>query len=193
MKGGSMNIEISARHFDLTEGLREHVEERLSGLAKFYDGIDDVHVILEVTSGMNNSHIQMLGDRLNINARAESHDMYAAFDEAHDNVERQLRKFKEKIHRHPHRSPGSNGRGNGPREPEPSGTMMFPAEPSELDRVEISVPESELPRYMTNEAILEFEVSGGDYLVFFNKETERTSAVYRTGSGNSQVVELTRR
>lgn len=185
-----MNIEVSARHFDLTEGLKTHVVDRLSGLDKFYDGIDDVHVILEVTAGMNHSHIQMLGDRLNINARAKSHDMYAAFDEAHDNVERQLRKFKEKIHRHPHRGPG-----NGQRSPEVMRSMprtvLFPTEDSGLESVTIDTPQSELPRFTTDDAVLEFEVSGDEFLVFFNKDTERLNAVYRTKSGNSQVVELT--
>ncbi|MBN1433473.1 ribosome-associated translation inhibitor RaiA [Candidatus Fermentibacterales bacterium] len=186
-----MNIEVSARHFDLTEGLRQHVIDRLSGLDRFYDGIDDIHVILEVTSGTNHSHIQMLGDRLNINARAKSHDMYAAFDEAHANVERQLRRFKEKIHRHPHRT-GSNG---AQRPASGSGgtqfrRVLFPAESSGLGSVSVDVPDSELPRFTTSDAMLEFEVSGSDYLVFFNKETDRLSAVYRTGSGQSQVVEL---
>lgn len=182
-----MNIEVSARHFDLTEGLRRHVIDRLSGLEKFYDGIDDVHVILEVTSGLNHSHIQMLGDRLSINARAKSHDMYAAFDEAHDNVERQLRKFKERIHRHPHRAqgPGQGGSPTGTRK------VLYPAENSGLDHVVIDVPESNLPKLRTSDAVLEFEVSGDEYLVFFNKETDRLSAVYRTEAGESQVVELT--
>ncbi len=56
-----MNIEISARHFDLTDALKNHVEDKLSVLAKFYDGIDDVHVILELSSGMNNAHVQLRG------------------------------------------------------------------------------------------------------------------------------------
>ncbi|HRW78812.1 MAG TPA: ribosome-associated translation inhibitor RaiA, partial [Candidatus Sabulitectum sp.] len=93
-----MNIEISARHFDLTDALKDHVEDKLSVLAKFYDGIDDVHVILELSAGINRSHVQLRGDRLRLDSRAKGHDMYFAFDDCANSLERQLRKFKETHH-----------------------------------------------------------------------------------------------
>ena len=98
-----MNIEISARHFDLTDALKVHVDEKLSILDKFYDGIDDVHVILELSSGFSRSHVQLRGDRLRLDSRSKGHDMYFAFDDCAASLERQLKKFKETHHNHPRR------------------------------------------------------------------------------------------
>ena len=35
-----MNIEITARHFDLTPDLREHVEKEVSGLTRYFENIN---------------------------------------------------------------------------------------------------------------------------------------------------------
>jgi putative sigma-54 modulation protein len=181
-----MNIELDGRHFDLTDALKNHVENKLSGLAKYYDGIDRVHVILEVTSGINHAHVQLRGDRLKLDARSESHDMYAAFDESTENLERQLRKFKDRIHGHPHRK---NGNGNG-TDRALDATYYVPVEVSELEKP-ILVPNSTaLLRLTTNEAMTEFEVGGYEYLVFYNTETDSINAAYRTSTATTQVVEL---
>jgi putative sigma-54 modulation protein len=186
MKGVTMNIEISARHFDLTDALKEHVDEKLSILGKFYHGIDDVHVILEQSSGLSRSHVQLRGDRLRLDSRANGHDMYFCFDDCAASLERQLRKFKETHHDHPRRE--ING------DKLVSGAWYVAAEPSELNVPILLEYTTELKRCSTNEAMTEFEVNGADEnLVFYNTETDCFSAVYRTTSGSTQVVELTRK
>jgi putative sigma-54 modulation protein len=182
-----MNIELDGRHFELTDALKSHVEKKLSSLEKYYDGIDRVHAILEVTGGINHVHVQLRGDRLKLDARSKSHDMYAAFDESAYNLERQLRKFKDRIHGHPHRR---NGAGSLAAE-RTSGTYYVPAEVSELDRALLVRNDVTLARMTTNEAMTELEVDNSDHLVFYNTETESISAAYRTSTGASQVVELT--
>jgi putative sigma-54 modulation protein len=183
-----MNIEISGRHFDLSEGVKTHVRDKLTVLERFYDGIDDMHVILEVTAGTNHAHVQLRGDRIRLDARARSHDMYAAFDETVANLERQLRRFKDRAHGHPHRG--------GPDQPGHAAPATYdlwgPAETSEFTGpVAIDNPDA-LPKYDTTGAMTEYELNGGRYLPFLNVETGRVNAVYRSSSGSSQVVELTR-
>jgi putative sigma-54 modulation protein len=186
MKGVTMNVEISARHFELTDSLREHVDEKLSVLDKFYDGIDDVHVVLELSSGMSRSHVQLRGDRLRLDSRAQEHDMYFSFDDCISSLERQLRKFKETHHDHPHRE--NNGKNP------VSGAWYIAAEPSELAAPVLVEDAAVLKKYSTNDAMTEFEVNGDDgNLIFYNTETNSFSAAYRTSSGATQVVELTRK
>ncbi len=181
-----MNIEVNARHFDLTDALRDHVESKLEPVGRFYDGIDDVHVILDFSSGTNQVHIQLRGDNLRLDARAKSHDMYAAYDHAVSSIERQLRKFKDRIHGHPHRSIRKNGQAP------PSVSIYVPLEQSGLSSDIILSDDVELPRLSTQDAIMQFELGDEDHLVFYNNETELPSAVYATEDGNPQVVELVR-
>ncbi len=187
-KESPMNIDISARHFDLSDEIKNHVREKLSGMERFYDGIDDIHVVLEVTAGTHNAHVQLRGDRLKLDARAGSHDMYAAFDETVANLERQIRRFKDRRHGHPHRT----GQEDQEVIPVPIGETWVPAEQSGLAVPVFLSDPATLPRLTTNQAMTEYELLGGDYLAFHNTETSTVSAVYRSPEGVSQVVELRR-
>lgn len=179
-----MNIQISGRHFDLTDALKEHVTDKLDTFSKYYDGITDIHVILEVTAGIEHAHIQLRGNHLKLDAKTKSHNMYSAFDDAAAILETRIRKFKDKLHGHPHRD-DSFGNGNGT-----SYTRYLPIEESTLTE-DIFIDDSKKLRKMkTSKAILEYEVNGGDYFVFLNSETDTISAVYTGTAGNSQVVEL---
>jgi len=181
-----MKVEMNGRHFDLTEALKDHVEKKLATLEKFYNGIDDVHVILEFATGTNRVHLQLRGDHIKLDARGSSHDMYAAFDSAFDSLEGQMRKFKDRHHGHPHRK---RENGSAPF----SCTFYVPAEDSGFDGGILLDDSSEVPRLRTAEALIEFETEGLAHMVFFNTETDRLSLVYTDPAGGSQVVELAER
>ncbi len=177
-----MNIEISGRHFDLTDALKQHVEHKLKTIDRFYDGISDIHVILEVTSGTNHVHLQVRGNHIKLDSKSEAHDIYAAFDDAFDSLESQVRKFKDKMHNHSHRN-DSNGT---------SLTYYVAAEESEFDNGILIDDLKQIPRLKTEDAIMNYEIEQeGDY-VFQNTETGKLSIVYLTSSGKTQVVELVR-
>jgi len=177
-----MKIEISGRHFDLTDALKQHVENKLGTVNRFYDGISDVHVILEVTSGTNHVHIQVRGNHIRLDSKSKSHDIYSAFDNAFDSLENQIRKFKDKMHNHSHRE-SSNGN---------SLSYYIPAEESELDEGILIDDTQRIPRFNTEDAIVNYEIEPEGNFVFQNTETGRLSVVYSTSSGKTQVVELVR-
>jgi len=178
-----MNIEISGRHFNLTDAMKEHVEKKLATIERFYDGINDVHVILEVTSGTNHVHIQLRGNHLKLDSKSKSHDIYSAFDDAFETLESQIRKYKDRMHCHPYRKNHTNGT---------SLTYYVPAEESELvDGVLIDDSEK-VPRLNTENAIINFEIDNENRYIFQNVETGKLSVVYSTPDGMTQVVELVR-
>jgi putative sigma-54 modulation protein len=179
-----MNIEISGRHFQLTDALKKHVEKKLKTVDRFYDGIDDVRVILEVTSGTNHVHIQVRGNHIKLDSKSKSHDIYSAFDEAFHSLETQVRKFKDRMHNHPHRE--NNGSDDS------SLTYYVPAEESEFADG-ILIDDSEImPRLNTKDAIMNYEIDQDEHFVFQNTETGMLSVVYTTPDGKTQVVELVR-
>lgn len=185
-KEQGMNIYISGRHFDLSEGIKNYAREKLSVMEKFYDGIDDIHVVLEFTAGTNNARIQVRGDRLKIDARAKSHDMYAALDEAISNLERQLRRFKDRLHSHPRRA----GQEDVNAAFISSADIWMPAEGSELTGPMVIDNIDSLPRMTTEAAMTEYELSGGHCMLFHNVDTSAVNAVYHASDGSSRVVEL---
>lgn len=91
-----MQINISGHHLDITDALREYVNEKFTRLERHFDHITSIHVILspEPNAHKAESTIRITGGELF--ATAEAGDMYAAIDMLTDKLDRQILKHKEK-------------------------------------------------------------------------------------------------
>lgn len=95
-----MQTQITARHVDLHPDLRDHVENRLAKLLRFYDGIINAHVILgesnapsgEKTAEIN---IDVYQKRLSAEDAASTHEQ--AINQCVDHLRRQLKKYKARL------------------------------------------------------------------------------------------------
>jgi putative sigma-54 modulation protein len=96
-----MAIEITGRHVDVTDSMRDYAEKRLSKLETEFQRVDKIHVILDVQKYVHMAEvIAHMGRQVSVEAKAESDSMYASIDEVVDKVEKQLRKSLEKKHEH---------------------------------------------------------------------------------------------
>ena len=92
-----MNIHITGRHLDVTQGLRDHITEKVSHLEKHFDHIMDVHVVLMVERANQIAEATLhIAHQPKIHAVAESSDMYASIDMMVDKLKAQIQKHKEK-------------------------------------------------------------------------------------------------
>jgi putative sigma-54 modulation protein len=97
-----MNIEITARHFDLTPELKEHVEREVDGLTKYFENIISAEVILDVEKYRQSSEIKVKVYREVITGKSDSDDMYVSVERSIDKVKSQLKKYKGKLkEKHP--------------------------------------------------------------------------------------------
>ena len=92
-----MNIEITARHFDLTPELREHIEKEVTGLTRYFENIISSEVILDVEKYRQTAEIRAKVYKEVITGKADSPDMYASVEQAIDRVKKQLKKYKGKL------------------------------------------------------------------------------------------------
>lgn len=94
-----MDVTISAKQMELTDALRNSIEERVARLTKFSDHnlIADVH--LGVDKHRHHIHITIKGNGYYFNADAEDPStMYKAIDMAVDKLEKQFRRGKQDHH-----------------------------------------------------------------------------------------------
>ena len=91
-----MEIDISGRHFHVTDALRDYAKEKIKKLDKFALKLETVHVVFVVQKFLHITEIVLRGKKLRVTTKAESTDMYAAFDKAFGNVQLQLGKLHEK-------------------------------------------------------------------------------------------------
>ena len=95
-----MDIDISGRHLDLTEGLRDHVLQKMHKLDKFSLKIVSAHVVFEVQRADQTCEIILTGKNIRMTAVEKTSDMYASFDAAVASIQKQLARYHEKIKDH---------------------------------------------------------------------------------------------
>lgn len=95
-----MRIDITARHFELTKALEDHVRERLRTLKKYFESIINAHVILSVEKYRHITEITLKISRLTMASREESDNMYTSIDGAVEKLERQVKRYKQKLKNH---------------------------------------------------------------------------------------------
>ena len=91
-----MQVNISGQHVEVTQPLRDYVEQKLKRLEGHFDKITNVTVIMKVEKLQQKIEaiLQIPGGE--VVANAEHTDMYAAIDALTDKLDRQLKKHKEK-------------------------------------------------------------------------------------------------
>ena len=91
-----MQLNISGHHVELTEALKDYVNEKFQRLERHFDQISNTNVTLQVEKlrQIAEATVNISGGELH--AKAESEDMYAAIDALVDKLDRQILKHKEK-------------------------------------------------------------------------------------------------
>ena len=95
-----MQVSVTGHHVEVTDSLRNHVEEKIAKLKRHFDNVTDVHVILTVEKLEQKAEatVQISGAKLF--ADDVQVDMYQAIDNMIDKLDRQIIKHKEKTGSH---------------------------------------------------------------------------------------------
>ena len=91
-----MQINISGHHVDLTDSLKDYVNNKMEKLERHFDHITNTQVTLSVEKLRQKAEATVHVSGADIFAEAESQDMYASIDQLIDKLDRQIIKHKEK-------------------------------------------------------------------------------------------------
>ena len=92
-----MQTSVTFKNIDPSDHLKAFVQDKLRRFDKFLDNPAEANVVLSVEKFRHIAEINLIGDRLNINGKEETEDMYSAIDMAVDKVEAQIKKNREKL------------------------------------------------------------------------------------------------
>ncbi|EDY87655.1 ribosomal subunit interface protein [gamma proteobacterium HTCC5015] len=97
-----MHINLTGHHLDLTDALRDYVNDKFTRLERHFDHVTQIHVILGPEKHQHKAEAKMHVPHVKgeLFAHAEHEDMYAAIDGLVDKLDRQLLKHKEKLTDH---------------------------------------------------------------------------------------------
>jgi len=95
-----MQINISGRHVEVTESMKEYVTSKVERLTHHHDRITSTNVILSVDKLIQKAEATIHVSGKDVFAEATNEDLYAAIDSLVDKLDRQLIKHKEKMRSH---------------------------------------------------------------------------------------------
>ena len=92
-----MQTRITARHYQLNNGIKEFAEERISTLLKFFENIIDAHIILDRIRHNQIAELTVKVYGTKLMSKGKSTDMRASIDQAVEKMEKQLKKYKTRL------------------------------------------------------------------------------------------------
>lgn len=96
-----MQVSVTGRHVDITDGLREHIYTKLQRELDDFPRITSVHVIVAVEKHRHIAEVIIQAPaHVRVEARDEGDNLYLAIDGAVEKAARQLRKQMAKLHDH---------------------------------------------------------------------------------------------
>lgn len=101
----SMQLNITARHFPLTDAIKEYTETRVASLEHlFSSGGSHVHVILDHDGHHSGEEYRVAGHiggaNLKLDAQTSASDLYQGIDLMVEKLSHQLRKATERVQEH---------------------------------------------------------------------------------------------
>jgi putative sigma-54 modulation protein len=95
-----MEIIISGRHLDVSTDLKAYAEEKLAALGTDYSKLTTARMVLEMERSWHLAEAHINGKGVDMEATARTRDMYTSIDEAVAKLEKQLRRYLDKVQAH---------------------------------------------------------------------------------------------
>jgi putative sigma-54 modulation protein len=183
---------------DASSAVREYAVEKLDKIKKYFNK-DPIaaHAVFSVERGFNHvADINItLPNGIVINAKEVTEDMYSSIDLAAARIERQVRKWKEKIRDHkPHGGPATEFREfvipAEELEPQPSAAGDKAATPGAFRVVKDETFSARMMK--VEDAVMQLNLLGDELIVFTDTGTQCISVLYRRKDGNYGLIETGR-
>ena len=172
-----MRYIITGKNIDVTDGLKNAIYEKIGKLEKYFKPETEVHVAFSVQKkDRHKVEVTIPIKGTVIRAEEESTDMYVSIDLVEEIIERQIKKYKNKIIDAKQSSGGLS--------------EAFAAEDTQEEEIIITRTKKFAMKPMDpEEACIEMELSGHNFFVFRNAETEEVNVVYKRKGNTYGLIE----
>jgi putative sigma-54 modulation protein len=183
-----MQMSVTFRHMDASDALKEYSQEKIDRIRKYFPDPLKAHVVLDCDRGYNHHAdvVITLHNGLVIAGEETTEDMYSSIDLVMAKIERQVRRYKEKLRSH---KGGDSLHGH--REMRHSVVSLPEAEPAApVAQFKIIRESKFVARPMTpEEAVMHMNLLSNDFVVYTNANSHDVNVVYRRGDGTYGLIE----
>ena len=171
-----MNTSVRFKNLEPSNALKSYVSEKLNRMEKYFNGPAEANVVLSIEKFRHSAEINIMGDRLIINGKEETGEMYSAIDMVLDKLEGQIKKSKQKGRKY--------------RSKEKTGAMISErAIDTDVDQPRVRVHHIEFKPMDVDEAVMQMDLINDNFMVFTNARTESVNVLYRQKDGNYGLIQ----
>lgn len=172
-----MKFIIIGKNIDVTEGLKSAVKDKIGKLEKYFTPETEAHVTLSVEKERQKIEVTIPVKGSVIRSEQISNDMYVSIDLVEEIIERQLKKYKNKLI--------EKQQNNG----------YFKQEFMDKDYMEeeeikiVRTKKFDIKPMYPEDACVQMELTGHNFFVFFNAETDQVNVVYKRKGNTYGLIE----
>jgi putative sigma-54 modulation protein len=169
-----MQINVTFRHIEPSVPLKSYAEEKVSRIKKYLEEPIEAHVVLKVEKFRHIAEATIDANGLRIVGTEETEDMYSAIDMLADTIEGQAKRSKDKSRR---------------RKPSAAETETVETGREDQETRIIRAEQIHAKPMDLDEAVMQLNLSNGEFLVFTNRHTNRVNVLYRRKDGHLGLIE----
>ena len=174
---GTMKFIISGKNITVSQGLRTAVEDKLGKLERYFTPDTEVIVTLSVEKERQKIEVTIPVKGNIIRSEQVSNDMYVSIDLVEEVIERQLRKYKNKIV---------------DKQPAAANFQKESIDKDYEEEDEVKIIRTKKfgikPMY-PEDACVQMELLGHNFFVFYNAETDQVNVVYKRKGNTYGLIE----
>ncbi len=169
-----MNIIVNGRHLEVTPALKSYAEEKIGKFEKYLSNITEAVVTLTVEKYRHKAEVLVKVNGVMIQAEGVTGEIYSSIDEVVEKLEKQVIKYKEKLHSF--------------RKVDKKAAGAVTAESEKAGRI-IKYKRFDMKPMSPEEAVEQMDLLGKNFFVFANYSSGAINVVYRRDDGNYGLIE----
>ena len=91
-----MKLTVTGRNIEITDGIRNHLNDKMDKTIADLGEAADVHVALSVEKHRHFAEVTVKTKGFTLHSQVETEDLYTSMDKALEKMEKQIRKNKDK-------------------------------------------------------------------------------------------------
>ncbi|MDP3236319.1 MAG: ribosome-associated translation inhibitor RaiA [Myxococcales bacterium] len=185
-----MQMNITFRHVDPIESLKTYAQEKVERVNKYLDTASEAHVVLSVEKHHHQADITIHSGRYMLRGKERTQDMYASIDLAMDKIERQLKRYKERL-KEKHGRDRVHHRLDLVEQMKWRHQIFESAADEASDQSPKIIKKNEFLAHpmSVDEAVVQMDLINNDFYVFTNSTTMEMNVVYRRKDHTFGLIE----
>ena len=175
-----MRLEIRGKNIEVTSALKDYTTKKLSKLEKHFDDVKEVQVFLSVENKVHKVEVTIPFNGIILRGEESTDDMYSSIDMVQEKLEKQIEKYRTKLIR--------TNRGAGLRK----GAKDERDRSNDKNDVGFNLVRTKkfaLKPMDEEEAIMQMNLLGHSFFMFYNATTNEVNVVYIRKDGNYGLIE----